>query len=56
LGLTELESGEIGVTIVCAMKTALVIAIVCGVDIGNRTKTVIRAGSPKGVDWGSSEA
>jgi hypothetical protein len=39
LGLTELESVEIGTTIVCAMKTVIVIAIVCGVEIGNRMKT-----------------
>jgi hypothetical protein len=54
LGLTELESVEIGMTIVCAMK--IVIAIVCGVEIGNRMKTETRVVLPKGVDWDSSEA
>jgi hypothetical protein len=54
LGLTELESVTIGMTIICAMKT--VIVIVCGVEIENGTKTVTRVASPKGVDWGSSEA
>jgi hypothetical protein len=56
LGLTELESVEIGMMIVCAMKTVIVIAIVCGVEIGNRMKTAIRVASPKDVDWESSEA
>jgi len=56
LGLTELESVEIGMTIVCVMKTAIVIAIVCGVEIGNRMKTETRVVFPKGVDWESSEA
>ena len=46
---------EIGV-MVCATRTAIVIVIVCGVDIGNRTKTAIRGDSTKGDDWGSSEA
>jgi hypothetical protein len=48
LGLTELESVEIGMTIVCAMKTAIV--IVCRVEIGDRMKTVIRVASPQLVD------
>ena len=56
LGPTELESVEIGKTIVCVMKTAIVIAIVCGVEIGNRMKTETRVVFPKGVDWESSEA
>jgi hypothetical protein len=50
LGLTELESVEIGMTIVCAMKTVIAIMIVCGVEIENGTKTVNRVGSPKVVD------
>jgi hypothetical protein len=54
LGLTELESVEIGMTIVCATKT--VIVIVRDVEIGNRMKTAIRVPSPKDVDWESSEA
>ena len=44
LGLTELESVAIGMT------------IVCGVEIGNRMKTETRVVLPKGVDWDSSEA
>jgi hypothetical protein len=48
LGLTELESVEIGMTIVCAMKT--VIVIMRDVEIENGTKTVNRVGSPKVVD------
>jgi len=48
LGLTEFESGEIGTTIKCAMKT--VIANVCDVEIENGTKTVTRVASPKVVD------
>ena len=43
----ELESVEIGTTIVCAMKTVIMIAIACGVEIGNRMKTAIRVASPK---------
>ena len=44
LGPTELESVEIGKT------------IVCGVEIGNRMKTETRVVFPQGVDWESSEA